>query len=176
MAYQPMVELLAYLRANGFRTFIVSGGGVEFIRAFAEETYGIVPEQVICTQIKLKYELRDGMPVLVRLAELRFYDDREGEPAAIQTAIGRRPIAAFGNSDGDLQMLQWTSAGSGARLALIVLHTDADREWVSFAGENGVQYRLAAEAGDVAQNMADLDIHLAGRLLHVQDVLGSHLQ
>jgi phosphoglycolate phosphatase-like HAD superfamily hydrolase len=129
MVYQPMLELLAYLRANGFKTFIVSGGGVEFIRGFAEQTYGIPPEQVIGTQGKFKFEMRDGKPVLIKLAELQFNDDKEGKPIAIQTIIGRRPIAAFGNSDGDLQMLQWTTAGSGARLGLIVHHTDAEREW-----------------------------------------------
>jgi phosphoglycolate phosphatase-like HAD superfamily hydrolase len=129
MVYQPMLEVLAYLRANGFKTFIVSGGGVEFMRGFAEETYGIPPEQVIGTQGKFKFEMRDGKPVMIKLAELQFNDDKEGKPIAIQTIIGRRPIAAFGNSDGDLQMLQWTTAGSGARFALIVHHTDAEREW-----------------------------------------------
>ena len=108
MAYQPMIELLAYLRANGFKTFIVSGGGIDFMRAFAEKVYGIPPEQVIGSTGKLKYELRDGKPVLVKLPALEFVDDKEGKPIAIQRNIGRRPIAAFGNSDGDLQMLQWT--------------------------------------------------------------------
>jgi len=129
MVYQPMLELLAYLRANGFKTFIVSGGGVEFMRTFAEETYGIPPEQVIGSQGKLKYEVRNGVPVLVKLPEVQFVDDREGKPAGIQAFIGRRPIAAFGNSDGDQQMLEWTAAGSGARFALIVHHDDAEREW-----------------------------------------------
>jgi phosphoglycolate phosphatase-like HAD superfamily hydrolase/2C-methyl-D-erythritol 2,4-cyclodiphosphate synthase len=129
MVYQPMLELLAYLRANGFKTFIVSGGGVEFMRAWAEKTYGIPPEQVIGSRGKLKFELRDGKPVLVKLPEPDFVDDKEGKPIAIQSLIGRRPIAAFGNSDGDLQMLQWTSAGSGARLAVYIHHTDAEREW-----------------------------------------------
>lgn len=129
MIYQPMLEVLAYLRANGFKTFIVSGGGVEFMRAFAEKTYGVPPEQVVGSQGKLKYELRDGKPAMVKLAELQFLDDKEGKPIGIQTFIGRRPIAAFGNSDGDLQMLQWTTAGSGARFGLIVHHTDAQREW-----------------------------------------------
>src|SRR5262245_15519642 len=110
MVYQPMLELLAYLRANGFKTYIVSGGGVEFLRAFAEEVYGIPPEQVIGTQGKLQYEQRDGKPALVKLPEVHFVDDKEGKPVGIQTIIGRRPIAAFGNSDGDLQMLQWTTA------------------------------------------------------------------
>ncbi len=129
MTFQPMVEVLAYLRANGFKTFIVSGGGVEFMRAFAEEAYGIPRDQVIGSQGKLKYELRDGQPVLVKLPEVQFIDDGPGKPAGIQTCIGRRPIAAFGNSDGDREMLEWTTAGSGTRFALIVHHTDADREW-----------------------------------------------
>jgi phosphoglycolate phosphatase-like HAD superfamily hydrolase len=129
MVYQPMLELLAYLRANGFKTFIVSGGGVEFMRTFAEETYGIPPEQVIGSQGKLKYEVRNGVPVLVKLPDVQFVDDKEGKPVGIQTFIGRRPIAAFGNSDGDREMLEWTAAGSGARFALIVHHDDAEREW-----------------------------------------------
>jgi phosphoglycolate phosphatase-like HAD superfamily hydrolase len=129
LAFQPMVELLAYLRANGFKTYIVSGGGIEFMRAVAHEIYGIPPEQVIGSSGRTRYELRDGVPVLVRLPELDFYDDGEGKPMAIQKFIGRRPIAAFGNSDGDLQMLQWTAAGSGRRLMLLVDHTDADREY-----------------------------------------------
>jgi phosphoglycolate phosphatase-like HAD superfamily hydrolase len=129
MVYQPMLEVLDYLRANGFKTFIVSGGGVEFMRAFAEKTYGIPPEQVVGSQGKLKYELRNGKPVLIKLPEVQFIDDKEGKPAGIQTFIGRRPIAAFGNSDGDLQMLQWATTGAGARFALIVHHTDAQREW-----------------------------------------------
>lgn len=129
MVYKPMLELLAYLRANGFKTFIVSGGGVEFMRTFAEKTYGIPPEQVIGSQGKLKFEMREGKPALVKLPDVQFIDDKEGKPAGIQTFIGRRPIAAFGNSDGDLQMLQWTTAGSGTRFGLIVHHTDAEREW-----------------------------------------------
>jgi len=129
MVYQPMLEVLAYLRANGFKTFIVSGGGIEFMRPWTEKVYGIPPEQVIGSSIKVKYELRDGTPVLVRLPELDFYDDKEGKPVAIHQQIGRRPIAAFGNSDGDLQMLQWTTAGKGPRFALYVHHTDAEREW-----------------------------------------------
>jgi len=129
MSYQPMVELLAYLRANGFKTYIVSGGGIEFVRAFAERVYGIPPEQVIGSSGKLSFELRDGKPVLVKLPAIDFIDDKADKPVAIQKFIGRRPIAAFGNSDGDLQMLQWTAAGSGARFCLYVHHTDADREW-----------------------------------------------
>ncbi|HEX5031875.1 MAG TPA: HAD family hydrolase [Candidatus Eisenbacteria bacterium] len=129
MVYRPMLELLAYLRANGFKTFIVSGGGVEFMRAFAEEAYGIPPEQVVGSQGKLRYEVRDGEPALVKLPDVQFVDDGPGKPAGIQTFIGHRPIAAFGNSDGDLQMLEWTTAGRGPRLGLIVHHTDAAREW-----------------------------------------------
>jgi phosphoglycolate phosphatase-like HAD superfamily hydrolase len=129
MVYQPMLELLAYLRANGFKTFIVSGGGIEFMRPWSERVYGIPPEQVVGSSIKTKFELRNGKPVLVRLPELNFIDDKEGKPVGINQHIGRRPIAAFGNSDGDLQMLQWTAAGSGPRFCLYVHHTDAKREW-----------------------------------------------
>ncbi|ACV33556.1 MAG: haloacid dehalogenase-like hydrolase [Candidatus Accumulibacter sp.] len=129
MVYQPMLELLAYLRANGFKTYIVSGGGIEFMRPWTEKVYGVPPEQVIGSSIKTKYEIRDGKPVLVRLPEINFIDDKAGKPVGINQQIGRRPIAAFGNSDGDLQMLQWTTAGAGPRFALIVHHTDAEREW-----------------------------------------------
>jgi phosphoglycolate phosphatase-like HAD superfamily hydrolase len=129
MVYQPMLELLAYLRANGFKTFIVSGGGIEFMRPWSERVYGIPPEQVVGSSGGLKYEVRDGKPVIIKLPELAFMDDKEGKPVGIQRHIGRRPIAAFGNSDGDLQMLQWTAAGSGTRFCLYVHHTDAAREW-----------------------------------------------
>ncbi|MBN2107687.1 MAG: haloacid dehalogenase-like hydrolase [Deltaproteobacteria bacterium] len=129
MVYQPMLELLVYLRTNGFKTFIVSGGGVEFLRPWTEKVYGIPPEQVIGSSIKTKYEMRDGKPVLVRLPEANFINDKAGKPVGINRHIGRRPIAAFGNSDGDLQMLQWTAAGGGARFCLYVHHTDAGREW-----------------------------------------------
>jgi phosphoserine phosphatase len=129
MVYQPMLELLAYLRAKGFKTFIVSGGGIEFMRPWAERVYGIPPEQVVGSSVKTKFEMRDGKPVLVRLAEVNFIDDKEGKPVGINQHIGRRPIAAFGNSDGDLQMLQWTTAAAGPRFGLIVHHTDAGREW-----------------------------------------------
>lgn len=127
--YQPMIELLAYLRANGFKNFIVSGGGIEFMRVWAEKAYGIPPEQVVGSSIKTKFEMRDGEPVLVRLPELNFNDDKEGKPIGINTHIGRRPIAAFGNSDGDLQMLQYTAAGSGPRFCLYIHHDDAAREY-----------------------------------------------
>jgi phosphoserine phosphatase len=128
MVYQPMLELLAYLRANGFKTFIVSGGGVEFMRPWAERIYGIPPEQVIGSSVRARYEVRNGRPVLARLPEINFIDDKEGKPVGIQQHIGRRPIAAFGNSDGDFQMLEWTTAGPGPRLALIVHHDDDARE------------------------------------------------
>src|SRR5437870_1176075 len=127
--YQPMVELLAYLRANGFKTFIVSGGGIEFMRPWTEKVYGIPPEQVVGSSIKTKYELHDGKPVLMRLPEMNFIDDKTGKPVGINSHIGRRPIAAFGNSDGDQQMLEWTQAGSGARLMMLVHHDDAVREF-----------------------------------------------
>jgi phosphoserine phosphatase len=129
LVYQPMLELLAYLRANGFKTFIVSGGGIEFMRPFTERVYGIPPEQVIGSMVETKFELRDGVPVLVKEPKLFFMDDKEGKPVGIQKFIGRRPILAFGNSDGDIQMLQWTTAGSGRRLGLIVHHDDANREY-----------------------------------------------
>jgi phosphoglycolate phosphatase-like HAD superfamily hydrolase len=129
MVYQPMLEILDYLRANGFKTFIVSGGGIEFMRPWAEAVYGIPPEQIVGSSIRTKFELREGKPVLVRLPELNFIDDKDGKPVGINSYIGRRPIAAFGNSDGDLQMLQWTTAGPGLRFALYVHHTDAGREW-----------------------------------------------
>jgi hypothetical protein len=129
MVYQPMLELLQFLRANGFKTFIVSGGGIEFMRPWTEKVYGIPPEQVVGSSGKLKFEMRDGGPVLVKLPEINLIDDRAGKPAGIQQHIGRRPIAAFGNSDGDLQMLQWTAAGHEAHFCLIVHHTDAEREW-----------------------------------------------
>ena len=129
MVYQPMLELLAYLRTNGFKTYIVSGGGIEFMRPWTEQVYGIPPEQVIGSSIKTEFEMRDGTPLLVRLPEINFIDDKAGKPVGINQHIGRRPIAAFGNSDGDLQMLQWSCAGSGERLCLFVHHTDAEREW-----------------------------------------------
>lgn len=129
MVYQPMLEVLAYLRANGFRTFIVSGGGIEFMRPWSQSVYGIPPEQVVGSSIKTKYELSNGKPVLIRLPELNFIDDKDGKPVGIQEHIGRRPIMAFGNSDGDFQMLEWTTSGPGPRFGLYVRHTDADREW-----------------------------------------------
>ncbi len=129
MVYKPMLELLAYLRVNSFKTYIVSGGGVEFMRVFAEKVYGIPPEQVIGSSGKQALQYRDGKPIIVKLPSVDFIDDKEGKPLAIQKAIGRRPIAAFGNSDGDLQMLQWTCDTAGPRFCLYVHHTDATREW-----------------------------------------------
>jgi hypothetical protein len=129
MVYQPMLELLAFLRANDFETFIVSGGGIEFMRPWAEPVYGIPPWQVVGSSIKTKFEMRDDGPVLVRLPEIAFIDDKDGKPIGINSHIGLRPIAAFGNSDGDIQMLEWATAGKGAPLALLVHHTDAEREY-----------------------------------------------
>ena len=129
MVYQPMLELLGYLRENGFKTFIASGGGVEFMRPWTERVYGIPPEQVVGSSGKLKLEKRDGQLVLVKLPAIDLIDDKEGKPVGIQSRIGRRPIAAFGNSDGDLQMLEWTTQGKGARFALFVHHDDAEREY-----------------------------------------------
>ncbi len=130
LVYQPMLELLGYLRANGFKTFIVSGGGVEFMRRFAERVYGIPPEQVVGSSGVVKFEMgADGKPVLMKEPKVEFVDDGPGKPAGINRFIGRRPIFAFGNSDGDLQMLQWTAAGDGARFMGLVHHTDAEREW-----------------------------------------------
>ena len=121
--------LEAIYRANGYRTYIVTGGGQEFVRVYSNDVYGIPPEQVIGSSGGLKYELRDGVPVIVKTPELNHNDDKEGKPVGIQRHIGRRPIAAFGNSDGDFQMLEWTTAGKGPRLAMIVHHDDAEREW-----------------------------------------------
>jgi len=129
LAYQPMLEVLDYLRAHGFKTFITSGGGIEFMRPWVEEVYGIPPEQVVGSSIKVEFQEHDGVPVLVRLPEIDFIDDREGKPVGIHKFIGRRPIAAFGNSDGDFQMLQWATAGEGPRLGVLIHHTDAEREW-----------------------------------------------
>ncbi len=129
LVYQPMLDVLALLRANDFKTFIVSGGGIEFMRTFSETVYGVPPEQVIGSSIVTKYVVKDGEPVLMREAELHFFGDKEGKPVAINTHIGRRPIAAFGNSDGDFAMLEWVTSGPGARFGLIVHHDDADREY-----------------------------------------------
>jgi phosphoserine phosphatase len=148
--YQPMLELLEYLRANGFKTFIVSGGGVEFMRPWAEATYGIPPEQVIGSRAKLQYEVRDGVPRINRLAAVDFVDDKAGKPVGIQQSIGRRPIAAFGNSDGDFEMLEWTTSGGGARFGMIVHHTDSDREWA---------YDLDSQIGTLARGLDEAPAH-----------------
>jgi phosphoglycolate phosphatase-like HAD superfamily hydrolase len=130
LVYQPMLELLTYLRANGFKTFIVSGGGIEFMRPWTEKVYGIPPEQVVGSSGVVKFEMgADGKPVLMKLAKVEFIDDKAGKPVGINRFIGRRPIFSFGNSDGDHQMLQWTAAGSGARFMGIVHHTDGEREY-----------------------------------------------
>ena len=136
LVYQPMLEVLSYLRANGFKTYIVSGGGVEFMRVFAEQVYGVPPEQVIGSSIATEYEVRNGKPVIVRQPKVDFIDDKAGKPVAINKFIGRRPIAAFGNSDGDFQMLEWTTAGAGPRLAVIVHHDDAGREFAYDRGSH----------------------------------------
>ncbi len=127
--YQPMLEVLAYLRANNFKTYIVSGGGIDFMRPWAEQVYGVPPEQVIGSSIKTRFEMQNGTPVLMRLPEVDFVDDKAGKPVGIEKFIGRRPIAAFGNSDGDQQMLEWTAAGKGSPLMVLVHHTDAVREY-----------------------------------------------
>lgn len=129
MVYQPMIELLAYLRANNFKTFIVSGGGIEFMRPWAEQVYGIPPEQIVGSSVKLRFEMRQAKSVLLRLPELNFNDDKKGKPVGINQHIGRQPIMAIGNSDGDREMLEYTQAGSGSRFELLVLHDDAAREY-----------------------------------------------
>jgi hypothetical protein len=128
--YQPMLELLAFFRANAFETYIVSGGGVEFMRPWTQRVYGIPPQQVVGSSVKSKFEIRNGQPVLLRLPEINFIDDKDGKPIGINNFIGKRPVAAFGNSDGDQQMLEWTAAGKGPSLMLLVHHTDAEREYV----------------------------------------------
>jgi len=137
LAYQPMLELLTFLRASGFKTFIVSGGGVEFMRPMTEKVYGIPPEQVVGSTIQTKYEVKDGKPVLMRLPKIDFIDDKAGKPVGINKFIGRRPIAAFGNSSGDREMLEWTGAGSGSRLMMLVFHDDAEREY-AYGPANGL--------------------------------------
>jgi phosphoserine phosphatase len=159
LVYQPMLELLDYLRANGFKTWIVSGGGGEFMRPWAEAVYGIPPEQVVGSSIETRFELQGGRPVLIRLPEIDFVNDGEGKPVGINKFVGRRPIAAFGNSDGDLQMLQWTTAGEGGRLGLIVHHDDASREYAydreSSIGQLDQALDLAGAAGWLVVSMKD---------------------
>jgi hypothetical protein len=154
--FQPMLELLTYLRGNGFKTFIVSGGGVEFMRVFAEKVYGVPPEQVIGSSIVTKFELVDGVPVLTRLPQLNFMDDNVGKPVGINQHIGRRPIAAFGNSDGDLQMLQWTTSGTGPRFGLIVRHTDPVREFAYDASSMGKLEVALTEAAARSWTVVDM--------------------
>ena len=157
MVFQPMLELLDYLRANDFKTFIVAGGGIEFMRPWTQQVYGIPPEQVIGSSIKTKFEMRNGKPVLKRLPEINFIDDKAGKPVGIHQHIGRRPIAAFGNSDGDLQMLQWTTTGAGLRFGLIVHHTDANREWVYDRKSHiGKLDKALDEAGSRGWNIVDM--------------------
>jgi phosphoglycolate phosphatase-like HAD superfamily hydrolase len=155
--YQPMLELLAYLRANGYKTFIVSGGGIEFMRVFAERVYGIPPEQVVGSAGETKFEMRDGKPVLVKLPKINHVDDGPGKPVGINRFIGRRPVLAFGNSDGDQQMLEWTWAGNGKRFCGIVHHTDAEREWAydrtSHIGKLDKAWDEAAAKGWVVVDM-----------------------
>jgi phosphoglycolate phosphatase-like HAD superfamily hydrolase len=157
LVFQPMLELLDYLRANGFKTFITSGGGIEFMRPWVEEVYGIPPEQVIGSSIRVEFQERDGEPVLVRLPEIDFIDDKEGKPVGIHKFIGRRPIAAFGNSDGDFQMLQWVTAGEGPHLGMLIHHTDGEREWAydrdSHVGRLDRGLDEAAERGWVVVDM-----------------------
>lgn len=158
MVYQPMLELLDYLRANDFKTFIVSGGGIEFMRPWTERVYGIPPEQVVGSSIKTEFEIENGRPVLRRLAEIDFVDDKEGKPVGIHSHIGRRPIFASGNSDGDLQMLQYTAAGDGPRMMLYLHHTDAEREWAydreSSIGKLDKGLEVAGEKGWTVIDMA----------------------
>lgn len=157
LVFVPMQELLVYLRANGFRTFIVSGGGVDFMRVFSERAYGIPPEQVIGSTLATRYEVVDGKPVIVRLPKIEFVDDQAGKPVGINRSIGRRPILAVGNSDGDLQMLEYTTGASGPRLGLIVHHDDADREYAydrkSSMGRLDQALDLAAQRGWVVVSM-----------------------
>ncbi|WP_422367204.1 HAD family hydrolase [Pelagibius sp.] len=157
MVYQPMLELLRYLRAEGFKTFIVSGGGIDFIRVFAEEVYGIPPEQVIGSSIKAEFARTSDGTALRKLPELNFIDDKAGKPVAISLHIGRRPLAAFGNSDGDLEMLQYATTGGGLRFGLIVRHSDAEREWAydrdSHIGRLDKALDQAGEAGWVVVDM-----------------------
>lgn len=157
MLYQPMLELLSYLRDQGFKTYIVSGGGIQFMRVFAEEAYNIPPEQVIGSSITSTYEVVDGVPTIVKGGDLFFVDDKEGKPVAISHHIGKRPILAGGNSDGDFQMLEWTTAGDGPRLGLLVHHTDGDHEWAyDREGHIGVLNRGLDEGPDRGWLIVDM--------------------
>jgi phosphoserine phosphatase len=150
LVYQPMVELLDYLRDNGFKTWIVSGGGIDFMRPWTEAVYGIPPEQVVGSSVVTRYVERDDGPAIIRDPHIAFIDDKEGKPVAIHNHIGRRPIAAFGNSDGDLQMLQWTDAGEGPSLQVIIRHTDATREWA---------YDRESHIGRLDKALVEADAH-----------------
>ena len=157
LVYQPMLEVLNYLRANGFKTFIVSGGGVEFMRPWTERVYGVPPEQVIGSRAKVQYEVKDGHPALRRLAAIDLVDDKAGKPVGIHQVIGRRPIAAFGNSDGDFEMLEWTTSAAGPRFGLIVHHTDAAREWAyDRTSHIGTLARGLDEAGKRGWTVVDM--------------------
>jgi len=167
MTFQPMVEVLDYLRANGFKTFIVSGGGTEFMRPWVEQAYGIPPEQVVGSRGKLKYEVRDGQPALLKLPEPELVDDGAGKPVGIAQMIGRRPIAAFGNSDGDFEMLEYVTTGPGRRLGMIVHHTDADREWSYDRGSHvGKLERGLDEAGK--RGWVLIDMKTDWKVIHPQ--------
>ena len=148
LVYQPMLELLDYLRAHDFQTFIVTGGGIDFVRVFAEDVYGVPPEQVVGSSIKVTYEVRDDGPAIVKLPELDFIDDKAGKPVAIHKFIGRQPILAFGNSDGDFEMLEWTTTGEGPRLGLILHHDDAEREYA---------YDRASHVGRLDRGLAEAE-------------------
>jgi hypothetical protein len=157
LVYQPMLEVLAYLRASGFRTFIVSGGGVEFMRPWVERVYGVPPEQVIGSRAKVRYELVAGIPFLTRLPAVDLVDDKAGKPVGIHQVIGRRPIIAFGNSDGDLEMLEWTTVAPGKRLGVVVHHTDAAREWAYDRDSRiGHAARILDEAGERGWLVVDM--------------------
>jgi hypothetical protein len=152
MVYQPMLELLAYLRASGFKTYIVSGGGIEFMRPWTESVYGVPPDQVVGSSIKTEFQMTANGPVLMRLPEIDFIDDKAGKPVGINTHIGQRPVAAFGNSDGDLQMLQWVTAGPGSRFGLVVHHTDPVREYAYDTGAT----KVLAEAAQQGWTVVDI--------------------
>jgi hypothetical protein len=148
LVYQPMLEVLAYLRANGFQTFIVSGGGIEFMRPWTDKVYGVRPDQVVGSSIKTVFQMRDGQPELFRLPDVDFVDDKAGKPVGINAHIGQRPVAAFGNSDGDLEMLQWSTTGGGVRFGLLVHHTDAERE---YAYDRDTEFGRLDKALDAAE-------------------------
>ncbi|MEM7074056.1 MAG: HAD family hydrolase [Pseudomonadota bacterium] len=158
MIYQPMLELLRYLRDEGFDTYIVSGGGVDFIRAFAEDAYGIPPHQVVGSRGNMSYAVQDGVPMVRKEPDILFIDDKEGKPVGIETRIGKRPVFAGGNSDGDFQMIEYTMAGDGPRFGLIVHHTDADREWAyDRDGHVGVLDRGLDEGPDRGWTIVDME-------------------